>query len=336
MTKNFILYLQFFAIIFFGLALAFICNCFFDYPVSSWFCAQQLNIIDKTSSVTKIAGEVETGLNDGRGGEGVGIFGVRFVRRLSGFVLMFEFFGHPLCFFVVLAVCFLLDFGRRCNLFRFIFCVLFSQSVVAAIKFSVLRKRPVINDFSISSFDLTGFVGRDDIHSFPSGHTALAVILALTLAWSYPRGRYLFYLLAVGVAFERVFDCRHYLSDTIIGALVAFTVWFFCYKSSFIANIFDNFESKINSEQSQKNQNNQPAILFGTTSLGSKSSKKFNSGIRQFLKDNDKPIDHNYQTETKLESKLEPEPEPAPKQTQPKNTKRSQKRNELPFNNFTF
>ncbi|MDR2761407.1 MAG: phosphatase PAP2 family protein [Planctomycetaceae bacterium] len=334
--NNFLLYIQFVAVVFIGFVLAAVCNRFLDYPISSWFCENKFNVIErpnlpeggdgviKNINVTKIT-DGDPKVEDESasrlvGGSKVGVGG-KLMKRLVGWILILEFFGHPLCFFVVLALCFLLDYVRRRNLFRFISCILLSQVLVMAIKFSVHRKRPVINDFSISSFDLTGFIGRDDIHSFPSGHSALAVAVALSLAWSYPRGRYLFYLLAVGVAFERIFDCRHYLSDTIVGGLIAYVVWFFCYKTSFIASLFNYFEttsdsdsdlksdsksgsksdtrlglkSKAESIQNKCNDNGNPTILFSATSLGSSSSRRFNLGIHQFLRSNENQIDHNDQ-----------------------------------------
>jgi undecaprenyl-diphosphatase len=343
--KIFLQYIQFVAVVFGGVILAILCNRFLDYPISSWFCVNKFNVIESPSilanpnssggvveniNVTKNTGGVQKVESDSASqlvDKSDGKIAGKLKKRLAGWILILEFFGHPLCFLVVLALCFLLDYGRRRNLFRFIFCVMSSQILAAAIKILICRKRPVVNDFSISSFDLTGFVGRDDIHSFPSAHTALAFSLAFALAWSYPRGRYLFYLLAVGVAFERIFDCRHYLSDTIIGGLIAYIVWFFCYKTSFVASLFNYFElksdsnvesslesgsrlkaklnsasksdsksdskSKMESIQNKRNDNSKPTILFSVTSLGSSSVKRFNSGIHQFLKSSDKQIDHN-------------------------------------------
>ncbi|MDR2346946.1 MAG: phosphatase PAP2 family protein [Planctomycetaceae bacterium] len=347
-NKIFQLYLQFIAIVFCGLILAVICNRFLDYPISSWFCVNQFNIIDKNNNVTKNHDSVESAepaesVEPVESVESVesevvtepvaGDVGGKLFKRLAGWILILEFFGHPLCFFVILFLCFLLDPNRRRCLVRFIFSVLTSQTAIVAIKFSIHRKRPVINDFTSNSFDLSGFIGLDDIHSFPSGHTALAVILALALAWNYPRGRYLFYLLAVGVAFERIFDCRHYLSDTVIGGLIAYIVWFFCYRSSFIAKAFNCFES-ISDADSDLNPNKcnkkdkQPTLSFGTSSLGSVTNKRFSSGIHQFLKANDKQIDHKTPQQSPT-----PTPTPTPTSSPPVISNNSNKDNSNNSNN---
>jgi membrane-associated phospholipid phosphatase len=51
------------------------------------------------------------------------------------------------------------------------------------------------------------------------------VIVAVAgLSWFYPRGRALFYGLALDVAFQRVIRHDHYPSDVIAGALLAVTI----------------------------------------------------------------------------------------------------------------
>ncbi|MDR1486155.1 MAG: phosphatase PAP2 family protein [Planctomycetaceae bacterium] len=335
MIKNI---LQFVFVLFFGLIFTVICNRFFDYPVSFWFCENGFNVIERPrfSGVEIRDTEQVVSVNEWR-------------NRLSGWVLLFEFFGHPLCFLMVFFLCFFLDVRNRYRLFRFMFCVLFSQAVVTAIKLFIHRKRPDVNDFSISSFDLTGMIGGNGIHSFPSGHTALAVVLALCLASLYPRGRYLFYFAALGVAFERVFDCRHYLSDTVVGGLTAYVVWFFCYKFGFIAGKFNNIESSAGLDvlQNNCNDNSQPSILFSSTSLGTASRKRFSSGIHQFLHKDDKPINHlKTETDTKNnkdnneKNNNEDEYKDENNKTEPSENniqqpqKRPRQRNDLPFNKF--
>ncbi|MGC8540599.1 MAG: phosphatase PAP2 family protein [Phycisphaerae bacterium] len=60
--------------------------------------------------------------------------------------------------------------------------------------------------------------------SFPSAHTSGAFALTAGLSWFYPRGRALFYGLALDVAFQRVIRHDHYPSDVIAGALLAVTI----------------------------------------------------------------------------------------------------------------
>lgn len=60
-----------------------------------------------------------------------------------------------------------------------------------------------------------------ELMSFPSGHTATAVALALSLSILYPRGTVWFCVLAFIAAFQRIESRAHYLSDTLAGAAVA-------------------------------------------------------------------------------------------------------------------
>ena len=66
---------------------------------------------------------------------------------------------------------------------------------------------------------LAGLV-HDSLHSFPSGHATTAFALATALALLYPRGRVLFFTVAVLVCLQRVFVAAHYFSDVIVGATV--------------------------------------------------------------------------------------------------------------------
>ncbi|QDU30031.1 PAP2 superfamily protein [Anatilimnocola aggregata] len=68
--------------------------------------------------------------------------------------------------------------------------------------------------------DLPGEWNRG-LQSFPSGHSATAVGLALALSILYPRGTWWFLVLAALAMFQRVVSSAHYLSDTLAGAAVA-------------------------------------------------------------------------------------------------------------------
>jgi len=63
-----------------------------------------------------------------------------------------------------------------------------------------------------------GFSSNSDFNSFPSGHSATAAGLAAALAWRYPRGGWLFALLAALGAMQRVATLAHYPSDACLGA----------------------------------------------------------------------------------------------------------------------
>jgi membrane-associated phospholipid phosphatase len=80
--------------------------------------------------------------------------------------------------------------------------------------------------------------------SFPSGHTAAAVGLALGLCWVYPKGRLLFPLLAMLVACERINDGAHFLSDTLCGAAVSSLVALGFLAAGPIARWFAHWEQR--------------------------------------------------------------------------------------------
>lgn len=56
--------------------------------------------------------------------------------------------------------------------------------------------------------------------SMPSGHSATAFALGVSLALLYPRYRFFFIALATLVAFSRIALIKHYPSDVIIGSLI--------------------------------------------------------------------------------------------------------------------
>ncbi len=60
--------------------------------------------------------------------------------------------------------------------------------------------------------------GGSDLQGFPSAHMATAIGLAIGLAWLYPRGRALFFLLALSAGGQRVVSGDHFLSDVVWGA----------------------------------------------------------------------------------------------------------------------
>jgi len=62
------------------------------------------------------------------------------------------------------------------------------------------------------------------VRSFPSGHTATAVGLAIVLSSLYPRGRWLFALFAVLAGMQRIESGMHYLSDTLAAAAIGFLI----------------------------------------------------------------------------------------------------------------
>ena len=89
------------------------------------------------------------------------------------------------------------------------------------IKWIAGRQRPirVIDPFAFHHFPrgLSGLFHESGL-SFPSGDAAHAFAAAASLAILYPKGRLIFYFIAVLVAVERVLENAHYVSDVVAGA----------------------------------------------------------------------------------------------------------------------
>jgi len=71
---------------------------------------------------------------------------------------------------------------------------------------------------------LTGISRRSGELSFPSGHSATAVALAIALTILYPQGKWLFTTLACLAIWQRVYSGAHYPSDCLAGAGIALAI----------------------------------------------------------------------------------------------------------------
>lgn len=143
-----------------------------------------------------------------------------------------EFFAHGFGITVILFTAWLLDPASRPLLWRVVAAVILTTIVIHAIKFSVLRVRPMeLRDRGIvvqSSFLLADDADersriRDELidselQSFPSGHSGSVAALAVGLACVYPRGRWWFLILANLACFQRVAVYAHWPSDVLVGA----------------------------------------------------------------------------------------------------------------------
>lgn len=115
------------------------------------------------------------------------------------------------------------------------------------IKVVVGRHRPldekVIPETVMSTF--TDWANHQHVHltqSFPSAHTATAAGLACGLAFLYPRGKWLFVVLAMLTGLQRMHSCEHYLSDVFAGAAVGTLVGILATSSLPTNNWLDRIE----------------------------------------------------------------------------------------------
>jgi membrane-associated phospholipid phosphatase len=94
-----------------------------------------------------------------------------------------------------------------------------------AMKLFVGRHRPKdIEHVAATALDtFTTWANHQHTHltqSFPSAHTATATGLACGLAFFYPRGWWLFAILAALCGLQRMHSLNHYLSDVLAGAAI--------------------------------------------------------------------------------------------------------------------
>jgi len=162
-----------------------------------------------------------------------------------------EVFGDGCGVLFFFAAVWLLDPARRRCLPRLIACAYGSGLMVNVVKLLVARPRPFYwlehqGGRGLPSFSQWLPLGSNGTawQSFPSGHTATAVGLALGLAALYPRGRVLFLTLAVLVGCQRVVNDMHYASDVLAAAIVALWTTTAIFRSPTLAGWFERFEAK--------------------------------------------------------------------------------------------
>lgn len=146
-------------------------------------------------------------------------------------VMLSEAFAHGVGAATILVAAWLLD--PRLHGWRRIGGVVaggFGGGLVTdVIKLFVDRVRPRALDFeavqtTLGTFAVPEGLGGSDLHSFPSGHSAVAAGLACTLAALYPRGRWLFACVGAMACFQRIAASAHYPSDVAIGAAIGIVV----------------------------------------------------------------------------------------------------------------
>jgi lipid A 4'-phosphatase len=107
--------------------------------------------------------------------------------------------------------------------------VFFFASVAASglavdiVKVVAGRARPKLL-FSNGDYFFGWWGAQSDFWSFPSGHTANAVAVALALSMIWPQCRTLAAIFAVLVATSRIVITAHYVSDVVMGAFLAFAI----------------------------------------------------------------------------------------------------------------
>jgi PAP2 superfamily len=144
---------------------------------------------------------------------------------LAKTVQLAEVFAHGSGIVAILGTLFWLDIPRRRILCYPVITSLTAGAIANGLKFVFTRIRPHA-DVNITALDnwLPLFSGRflDATHrSFPSGHSATAIGLAIGLSVVYPRGKYLFALFAILACLQRLVSAAHFPSDVLAGIVIA-------------------------------------------------------------------------------------------------------------------
>lgn len=158
-----------------------------------------------------------------------GVRGLRLPGDLRKLISLMELFAHGLGCVLILGTLIWVDEHNRRKLWVAAGFVLICGVLANAAKYLIPRRRPYTLDEAPlqSSWDTWGIPFTESwfdetLRSFPSGHTATAVAMAIGLSYVYPRGRYVFFFMALLASFQRLMSGAHYLSDIL--ASVAMSV----------------------------------------------------------------------------------------------------------------
>ncbi len=94
-------------------------------------------------------------------------------------------------------------------------------AVVHGLKFAVGRARPQVD---VGAFTFAPLQFLDQYDAFPSGHTAGAMLMASLLGVYLPPTRWILMPLVAIVAFARIAQGRHFLSDVLVGGGLALII----------------------------------------------------------------------------------------------------------------
>jgi membrane-associated phospholipid phosphatase len=149
-------------------------------------------------------------------------------------------YGQGLSSLLVALVIWLQDPARRRRLADWLLAFVLTGIIATALKILLARPRPLLDEPEIFLGPLGAYpLGPDvgfrsswqfwDVHttklwSMPSSHTAYIAVMAVFLAATYPRLRYLVFPMIAVVGFGRAVSGSHYITDIIAGIAVGVAV----------------------------------------------------------------------------------------------------------------
>ena len=163
-----------------------------------------------------------------------------------------EVFGHGFGVAGILLTVWVLAPRLRPKLPRIIVSTYVAGLIALSCKLLLERNRPIRTPLSsIAGVAETfgewfpGSSAGSAWQSFPSGHAATAIGLALGLTWLLPRGKWLFAALVVLVALQRIASGYHYLSDTLWGAAIGWLIASIWLPGGWLSGYFDRLEARL-------------------------------------------------------------------------------------------
>jgi membrane-associated phospholipid phosphatase len=134
---------------------------------------------------------------------------------------LFEQFGQFGSGIVIVLLIWTLDPARRKLVVPVVVTMLLTAGTATALKHAIGRARPATLSAATEGGDAEG---GSKYASFPSGHSAGAAATAVVLSMLYPRGRTVFWGLAVATALLRYASNAHWPSDVVGGVALGYAL----------------------------------------------------------------------------------------------------------------
>lgn len=167
---------------------------------------------------------------------------IGFRGDLERVIKLMEIFAHGTGLLVTAALIWTLAPEFRRRLPRLLAAYGLAGLTVNAIKLLVPRLRPSAEP-EASLPAAWGGNWEYLTQSFPSGHSAAAVALALSLALLFPRGRWVFLTLATLACLQRVMFDAHWPSDVLAGAAIGVWAVALVFRTAWAESLFGKIET---------------------------------------------------------------------------------------------
>lgn len=155
---------------------------------------------------------------------------------LKRIVTLSEIFAHGFGIALVGMAIWVFSSPHRKLIPRIVMCAIWPALGANLVKLLFARFRPIkyFDELSQSHFPgnigdtFLGFMPAEQFNtgyveqSFPSAHAATAWGLAIGMTWAFPKGRWLFFGIAILASIQRVTSFAHWSSDVLWGIAIAF------------------------------------------------------------------------------------------------------------------